>query len=229
MVLGIAAAGVAAVAIAVTVIALDASTPSTEASRSVVVHGTRPPRLVEHDIARATAAFGIHAEPERIHSGWEAEDPVRSMYLLKSPSAWYLTFEDSSILLEPAGDRAAICATSNPPFACAVPDVQLLADTAADPPDAATAARQARGVLERAGLLVGRWSTFVLEPSVDVPPCRTELPTSFDCSRQVVPTRAVMLTRDFGPGTTAARFGVVVGPRGTVLSVTGRVAEHRGD
>jgi hypothetical protein len=35
-----------------------------------------------------------------------------------------------------------------------------------------------------------------------------------------------MLTRDFGPGTTAARFGVVVGPRGNILTVTGRVAER---
>ena len=65
----------------------------------------------------------------------------------------------------------------------------------------------------------------MLDPSADVPPC-PELDTPFDCSRQQVPTRAVMLTRDFGAGTTAARFGVVVGPHGRVLSVTGRVAEH---
>jgi hypothetical protein len=33
-----------------------------------------------------------------------------------------------------------------------------------------------------------------------------------------------MLTRDFGPGTTAARFGVIVGPQDSVLMVTGRLA-----
>jgi hypothetical protein len=192
----------------------------------VVMHGTRPPRMVADDIARASAAFGIDAEPERIVGGWEAEDAVRSLYLMKSPSAWYLTFEDASMLLEPAGDRTAICAASDAPFACTLPNVELLADTAAAPPDMGTAARSARRVLERAGLLVGRWSTFVLEPSTDVPPCRADLETRFDCSRQVVPTRAVMLTRDFGEGRTAARFGVVVGPDGEVLRVTGRVAEE---
>jgi hypothetical protein len=230
---GATALGVAvlvAAAVGAGILLLDGGGPSTStrASRSVAAHGTRPPRLVEHDIARATSAFGIDAEPERVRGGWEAEDPVRSMYLLKSPSAWYLTFEDSSILLEPPGDRTAICAAEHPPFACTLPGIQLVADTAADPPDATTAARAARGVLERAGLLSGTWSTFVLDPSVDVPPCRSELETMFDCSRQVVPTRAVMLTREFGAGTTAARFGVVVGPHGRILSVTGRVAEHIG-
>jgi hypothetical protein len=205
------------------------STTRDPASLSAVAHGTHPPRLVERDIARATTAFGIDGEPERISGGWEAEDPARSIYFLKSPSAWYLTYEDSSILLEPAGDREAICAARNAPFACTLPGVELLADTAADPPNRATAARAARGVLERAGLLAGSWSTLVMEPSVDVPPCRPELHTAFDCSRQVVPTRAVMLTREFGAGTTAARFGVVVGPHGRVLSVTGRVAEHTSD
>jgi hypothetical protein len=226
--LGVALLAAAAIGAGVLVLQSGGTSPSPRGSRSVAAHGTRPPRLVEHDIVRAASAFGIEAEPERVRDGWEAEDPVRSMYLLKSPSAWYLTFEDSSILLEPPGDRAAICATDDPPFACTLPGIQLVADTAADPPDAATAARAARGVLEHAGLLTGTWSTFVLDPSVDVPPCRSELETMFDCSRQVVPTRAVMLTREFGAGTTAARFGVVVGPHGRILSVTGRVAEHRG-
>jgi hypothetical protein len=228
LVLGLAllAAGLVGVGVVgIWVIADDDSTTST-VSRAVAMHGTRPPRLVADDIARASEAFGIDAEPERIAGGWEAEDSVRSLYLVKSPSAWYFTYEDASLLLEPAGDRAAICAAPDPPFACTLPDVELLADTAADPPDAATAARVARRVLERAGLLVGEWSTLVLEPSVDVPPCRSDLETRFDCNRQVVPTRAVMLTRDFGQGTTAARFGIVVGPDGQVLRLTGRAAEE---
>jgi hypothetical protein len=220
---GLLGVGVAGVWVATT--DRDDSTTST-ASRAVIMHGTQPPKLVANDIARASAALGIDAEPERIVGGWEAEDAVRSLYLIKSPSAWYFTFEDASILLEPAGDRAAICAAQDAPFACTIPNVELLADTAAEPPDAATAARAARRVLERAGLLVGEWSTFVLEPSLDVPPCRSDLETRFDCNRQVVPTRAVMLTRDFGAGTTAARFGIVIGPDGEVLRLTGRAAEE---
>jgi hypothetical protein len=205
----------------------DPSTPA--ARRSRAVHGTRPPKIVAGDVVRAAAAFGIDAEPERIVGGWEAEDRVRSLYLLKTPSAWYLTFENASLLLQPAGDRAAICAASDAPFACTLPNIELLADTTAAPPDQGTAAKAAREVLERAGLLDGRWSTIVLDPSVDVPPCRADLETQFDCSRQAVPTRAVMLERDFGEGTTAARFGVVVGPDGDVLSVTGRVAEEHAE
>ena len=98
MVLGLAllAAGLVVVGVVgVWVVADDDSTTST-VSPAVAMHGTRPPRLVADDIARASEAFGIDAEPERIVGGWEAEDSVRSLYLVKSPSAWYFTFEDAS-------------------------------------------------------------------------------------------------------------------------------------
>ena len=68
-------------------------------------------------------------------------------------------------------------------------------------------------------------SACALDVGTDVPPCRAGLPTAVDCTRQRIPTCVVMLTHGFGPGTTVARWGVIVGPRGTVLSVTGRYAE----
>jgi hypothetical protein len=214
-------------AVGIGMLSLDDSTTPRARLGSDTPHGTRPPGLAADDVARASAAFGVDAPPERIHGGWEAEDPVRSLYLLRTPSAWYVTFEDASTLLQPAGDRAAICSGGDAPFACTIPGIELVADVAADPPDPTTAARVARRTLADAGLVTGRWVTLVLDPSTDVPPCREGLSTQFDCTRQVVPTRSVMLTRDFGAGTTAARFGVVVGPRGNVLSVTGRYAERR--
>lgn len=215
-------------AVGIAVVSIDDDAERRPESRAASPHGTRPPRLGAGDVTRAGRAFGIEAGPERIPGGWEAEDAVRSLYLLRAPSAWYVTFEDASTLLEPVGDRATICSASDPPFACTLPGEELVADMAAEPPGEAAATRAARGVLERAGLLTGTWTSVVLDASVDALPCRDGLDTPFDCTRQVVPTRAVMLTRDLGPGTTAARFGVVVGPRGNVLTVTGRVAERVG-
>ena len=222
--IGIALAVVLAVGVAV--VSLDGSRarePSTT-DRSAELHGTRPPPLTVDDVAHAAAAFGISRAPVHMAGGWKAEDRVRSLYVTRSPSAWYVGFEDSSVLLGPTGERSTICARADAPFGCTVPGVALLADTAAPPPSAATAARAARTTLTDAGLLSGSWRTKVLGPSTDVPPCRPGLETAVDCTRQVIPTRAVMLTRSFGPGTTAVRWGVVIGPRGTVLSVTGRFA-----
>jgi hypothetical protein len=195
------------------------------ATASANTQGTRPPRLDRHAIERAAAAFGIAHAPKRVASGWEAEDRVRSLYLTKSPSAWYVGFESSSLLLGPLGDRAAICDRSDAPFDCTVPGTTFLADTIAPAPDRAAAARAARRTLARAGLLAGTWRVKVLDASSDVPPCKSGLVTKVDCTRQHIPTRAVMLTHDFGPGKTAARYGVIIGPDGSVVSVTGRFAE----
>lgn len=218
---------VAVMAIGIAVVAGGDSGRRSAPSGSAAVHGTEPPPLDVGDVARAGAAFGIAAEPERIEGGWEAEDRVRSLYVWRSPSAWYVQFEDASLLLGPAADRDVVCAAPDPPFGCGVPGVEFAADMAARPPDARTAARVARATLARAGLLPGTWRLITLPPGTDAAPCRPGLDTAFDCTRQVVPTRAVMLTHSFGPGTTAARWGVIVGPRGTVLSVTGRLAEVR--
>jgi hypothetical protein len=218
---------VVTMAVGAAIVALGGERPApSPAEASAVEHGTRPPPLTERAVERAAAAFGIGTAPDRVPGGWEAEDRTRSLYLLRSPSAWYVSFEDASTLLEPPGDRVAICSRAGAPFACTRPEVPLVADAGAAAPDRATAAHVVRRTLARAGLLAGRWTGIVLDPSRDAVPCRTGLTTEFDCTRQVVATRAVMLTRDFGPGTTAARFGVVVGPRGNILTVTGRVAER---
>jgi hypothetical protein len=219
---------VAVLAIAVGVVSLDGSTTRTPPGEQLAAeaHGTRPPPLDPDAITRAAVGFGITRAPERRDAGWEAEDRVRSLYLTESPSAWYVLYENSSVLLGPVADREEVCSRADAPADCAVPGTAFLAETIARPPDAATAARAARTMLTRAGLLDGSWHLHVLDASTDVPPCRTGLRTAVDCTRQRIPTRAVMLTHSFGPGTTAARWGVIVGPRGTVLSVTGRYAER---
>jgi len=214
-------------ALGVGIVSLDRS--GTRA-RSVVqlaadTHGTRPPPLDPDAIARAATGFGITRPPERRDTGWEAEDRVRSLYLTESPSAWYVLYENSSVLLGPLADPEQVCSRPDAPVDCAVPGITFLAETTAKAPDATTAANAARTMLTRAGMLDGSWHLRVLDASTDVPPCRAGLRTAVDCTRQRIPTRAVMLTRGFGPGTTAARWGVIVGPGGTVLSVTGRYAE----
>jgi hypothetical protein len=188
------------------------------------VHGTLPIRLGADDVRRAAAGLRIAAEPERIAGGWEVEDRTRSLYLWRTPSAWYVHYEDASALLGPRGDRTRICGAADPPEGCAVPEVEFVADVEMAAPSARTARRVARATLTQAGFLTGRWTAVALKPGTDAVPCRHDLDTPFDCSRQVLPTRAVMLTRDFGPGTTAARFGVIVGPQDSVLMVTGRLA-----
>jgi hypothetical protein len=214
-------------AIGVGAVSLDASAERAPSGAQIAadVHGTRPPPLDPDAISRAATGFGITHAPERRDTGWEAEDRVRSLYLTESPSAWYVLYENSSVLLGPLADREQVCSGPGAPADCAVPGITFLAETTARPPDAATAARAARSMLTRAGMLDGSWHLRVLDASTDVPPCRAGLPTAVDCTRQRIPTRAVMLTRGFGPGTTAARWGVIVGPRGAVLSVTGRYAE----
>lgn len=223
---GIGLALVVIMALGAAIVTLGDEPAPSAARASVEEHGTRPPPLTGRDVERAARAFGIAGAPDHVQGGWEAEDRARSLYLLRSPSAWYVSFEDASTLLQPPADRATVCAQPRAPFACTLPGVALVADAAAPAPDRATATSAARRTLARAGMLAGHWKGIVLDPSTDVPPCREGLTNEFDCSRQVVATRAVMLTRDFGTGTTAARFGVVVGPRGNVLSVTGRIAER---
>jgi hypothetical protein len=186
--------------------------------------GTRPPRLDRAAVVRAANGFGIDGAPERTPDGWEAEDDVRSLYLSRSPSAWYVHFTDGSLLLGPAGDRDAICAAPDAPYGCTVPEVTFVADAGAPPPDASTTRRVALDVLERTGLLTGDWDPLVLEPSHDAVPCPDDLETTYPCTRQVVPSRAVVLTRDLGPDAVPARWTVIVSPSGTVLSAVGRVA-----
>jgi hypothetical protein len=177
-------------------------------------------------VERAVAAFGITGEAERTAEGWEAEDELQTLYLTRAPSAWYVQYLNSAPLLGPAGDRATICAAPDAPEGCAVPDVQFVADVGGAPPAEGDAAAAARQVLRDSGLLPGEWDELVLEPSHDAVPCRTGLATPFPCTRQFVPSRAVMLTRELGDAP-AARWGVIVGPRGVVLSAVGRVAVER--
>lgn len=184
---------------------------------------TRRPHLDRADVARAARAFGIDTAPERTTAGWEAQDDVRELYLNRAPSGWYVQFSDSTTLLGPAGDRATICAAPEAPYGCTVPGVQFVADVGGVAPDAATAAAVAERVLRSSGLQPGRWDVLVLDPGRDAVPCRDGLQTGFACLQQVVPTRAVMLTHDLGEAP-AARWGVIVGPRATVLTAVGRVA-----
>jgi len=198
-----------------------------EGAATVPHHGTRPVPLDAVAVGRVARAFGITAEPERIAIGWEAEEGPRELYLWRAPSAWYVQFTDGSALLGPPGDRSVVCALPDAPSACAEPGLDVVADAAAPPPGADEAASVARSVLRSTGLLQGRWEHFVMEPSRDALPCPDELDTPFACTRQTVPTRAVLLTRDLGPDAAAARWTVIVAPRGTVLSAVGRVAVAR--
>jgi len=208
-------------------VSLGAVAASTRSAGPIDEHGTRPMRLTEADVARIATAFGIDTPPERILGGWEAEDAVRSLYLTRTPTAWYVQFADASMLLGPRADRSTICARSEPPFGCTVPGVEFVAAMESAAPDAATASRSAEAVLTRTGLLPGRWQVVVLDPGSDPSPCRHDLDTEFDCTRQVLSTRSVMLSRQLRPRTTAARWGVIIAPDGSILSAIGRVAEPR--
>ena len=73
------------------------------------------------------------------------------------------------------------------------PTCEFVADVGGAPPAEGDAAAAARQVLRDSGLLPGEWDELVLEPSHDAVPCRTGLVTPFPCTRQVVPSRAVML------------------------------------
>lgn len=214
-------------AVALGTVSLAAVAASTGRAGPIDEHGTRPMRFTRADVVRIATAFGIDAPPERIQGGWEAEDAVRSLYLTRTPTAWYLQFDDASILLGPRADRDAICARAEPPYGCTVPGVEFVAAMESTAPDAATASRSAEAVLTRARLLPGRWQVVVLDPGSDTSPCRHDLDTEFDCTRQVLPTRSVMLSRQLRPGTTATRWGVIIAPDGSILSAIGRVAEPR--
>lgn len=185
-------------------------------------HGTRPTRLRAPEVARIATGLGIAAQPARTESGWEAEDETRSLYLWRAPSAWYVQFEDASVLLQPSADRAVVCGSPDPPYACVDPDAQFVADTLASAPSADRALDAARDLLEGAGLVDDRWDVFVTEPTSVPTPCRPGLAAVHDCSRQRVATRSVHFERSVAPGTTRLRFGVVVGPGPTVYVATGR-------
>lgn len=190
------------------------------------VHGTRPGPLAAEDVARLATALGIDAEVERTPEGWEIEDAVRTLYVYRTPSAWYAQYWDSSALLEPAGDRAAICAAADAPRVCGFGSSPLVVSVGAPPPTAAAADETARGVLERAGILDDHWRVRVLEPSPLPVPCPHELATRFDCNQQLLRTRAVVLETSLAPGATDVRWGIIVGPDGVVLTATGRIAER---
>lgn len=186
--------------------------------------GTRPPPLDRAARMRIVEAFGVRAEPERSFAGWEAEDDVRSLYVTRTPSAWYVQFADASALLGPPGDRSLICSAHDAPPACSLPEVTFVADAEGPPPTASLARRVARDVLERAELLGGEWTSVVLDPGHDALPCPEDLESAYPCTRQRVPTRAVVFTKDFGPDTVPARWTVIVDPSGDVLSANGRIA-----
>ena len=142
-------------------------------SRSVVMHGTRPPRLVADDIARASTAFGITGRRSASPAvGRPRTRPQRSTSASRRARGT-CTFENASLLLEPAGDRAAICAatdaarwrarcrtSSSSPTSVAC---HLTGPTAAAA--GAASARATAGLLRRR---VGRRSSS--SRAVDVPP-----------------------------------------------------------
>jgi hypothetical protein len=189
------------------------------------IHGTRPGPLDREDVRRLAGALGIESEVDRIARGFEAEDGVRELYVYRTPSAWYAQFWDSSLLREPPGDRAAICAGSDPPRVCGYGSPPLVVSVGAPSPSEAAAGDAARGVLERAGILDDEWRVRVLEPSRLPVPCHYDFESAYDCNEQLVETRAVVLERRLGAETTALRWGFIVGPGGRVLQATGRLGE----
>lgn len=216
---------VLAVAVAITA-AVVTTSGSGETDRGASVagldHGTVPTHLDAAAVGRIGRAFGIRARPERTAAGWEVEDTVRALYLARTASAWYAQFTDSSALLHPEGDRTTICASPTPPQGCSVPTVRFVADVGEHAPAASAAVASARGILERAEIIDRRWSDFVIGPSPEPVPCRGGVAPGLDCTRQVLATQSVMLTRELGPSRTAFTFAVVVGPGDEVLSATGR-------
>lgn len=191
------------------------------------LHGTRPGALHEPDVARIARAFGIDAEVERTAEGWEAEDEVRTLYVNRTPSAWYALFWDSSMLLEPAGDRTMICAAVDAPAACRFSSSPLARSVGAEPPTERAAREVAQAILERAGIFDDRWQVRVHEPGPLPVPCAHDLATRFDCNEQIVRTRAVILETYLGHGSTALRWGLIVAPNGRILTATGRIGELR--
>lgn len=190
-------------------------------------HGTRPAPLRRSEVAGIATAFGIDARPERTDAGWEAEDETRSLYLWRAPSAWYLQFEDASVLLQPPADRNIVCSRAEAPHACVEPDAQFVAYTLAEAPSADDALDAAQDLLQPAGLVDGRWDVFVTGPASVPTPCRPELTTAYDCNRQRLATRSVHFERSLADGTTLLRVGMVVGPGPTVYVATGRVLARR--
>ena len=185
-------------------------------------HGTVPTDLDAAGVQRIGRAFGITGRPEHTASGWEVEDDLRALYLDRTESAWYAQFTNSAALVHPEADRSTVCASPTPPLGCAVPGVRFVEDVGEPPPTASAAVASARRTLGGAGVIDRRWESFVIGPSLEGVPCRTGVAPQLDCTRQVVSTQAVMLTRDLGPDRTALHWAVIVGPDGDVLSATGR-------
>jgi hypothetical protein len=186
-------------------------------------HGTVPIALDAAKVERIARAFGVQGTPHHTAEGWEAEDALRALYLARTQSAWYAQFTNSSPLLHPVGDRTTICAASPPPEGCSVPTVRFVVDVGEPAPTAGDAIRAARSVLERAGLIDRRWRHLTTGPSPEPVPCRTGVAPTLDCTRQVLSTQAVTLSRELGPTRTALRWGIIVGPGGEILSATGRI------
>jgi hypothetical protein len=226
-------AGAAICSVAAVVVGLAGSERVTDTDRRVFAldnpHGTQPIPLDHADMVSMARAFGIETDPFRTPTGWEAIDEVRSLYLHRAPSAWYVTFTNAAPLLEPPGDRASICVSPDVSPACRFSTSPLLADVGAPSPSVETARRVARGVLGRAGVIDDAWRDDVLDESPEPVTCRVRVPIQVDCSQQILPTRAVTFERYLAPGTTAMRWSLVISPGGTVLSASGRFVDLHTD
>jgi hypothetical protein len=222
----VAAALVGAAAITGLSFALDRATDTASVRRPVVnPHGTQAMPIEQAEMTSMARAFGIETEPVRTPTGWEAIDHVRSLYLHRAPSAWYVTFTNAAPLLDPPGDRASICASPDVAPPCRFSNAPLLAAVGGPSPSVETARRVAHGILTRAGVIDDSWREAVLEASPEPVTCRVRVATPLDCSQQILPARAVTFERYLRPGTTAMRWSLVVGPDGVVLSGSGRFVD----
>jgi hypothetical protein len=161
---------------------------------------TRPGPLTTAAVARLARALGLTEAPHRQGGGWEAEDDVRSLYVTRTPSAWYVLFSNSSALLVPPPVRE---------------------------PGADEVTATARAVLGRAGLDTTRATAVVLDAFRTPVPCRPGLAAAADCNALAVSARPVTLALPIGRGAPPLRWGFIIGADDAVISASGRIAVPR--
>jgi hypothetical protein len=199
---------VLATALTLVVTGADTTTPpgATEIPLTAQIVPTRPTELGPADVARMAAALGIRSEPVAAADSWSATDPERSLVLQRGPDSWYALFTDSSVLLEPPTPETGLPAAASEPA-----------------PNRIDAAATARTLLDRAGVLPGRWISSTGEASQMPAVCRP-LPTPYDCNEIRLETRQVVFVRMVGGRPTTIEWEVLVGPGGRILDTVGRIA-----
>jgi hypothetical protein len=167
---------------------------------------TRPTELGPADVGRIAAALGIRGEPVAASDSWSATDPERSLVLQRGPDGWYALYTDSSVLLDPP-----------------TPETGLPAAVSEPAPNRTDAAATARSLLDRAGLLLGRWVSST-GAAAEMPAVCRPLPTPYDCNQIRLQTRHVVFVRMLGGRLTTIEWEVLVGPGGRILDAFGRIA-----